>query len=347
MNSHNLLPFLLLPIECFIKIVSFIRFRSIIHRMDDRLEPELIDLTMSSRSSSMESIIDITQSDDEMPTLSSSHPTTRLLATTKEQARHLFHNKRVLFAGDASIRTLYRDMARLLEDGNQMPDADVNIPMGDYPMMPSEIHSRRGGQVGDLHHFEVRMYRSPPPSATTLYYVYINGLRSAGMRELTTSLQHESFNISFDLFIFSSFESDMHQSQIATPSFTFTEHITCYIVKLHKTLRRLKRAAHHHSPTCLLVWMSPCSKEWSSTMSDVPLPLQLIYSAVNEMATYHGFRLFDRNELYNAYHPPFNVPMTGRLTAMGLRLVTTMIYEDTEAAWQNPVPPLHHGVTSQ
>jgi hypothetical protein len=314
----------------------------------DRVQSEIIDLTMCSRFTSMESIIDITQSDDdEMSSPSDSHPATRLLATTKEQARELFHNKRVLFAGDESIRTMYRDMARLLEDGHRMLDVDVNIPMGDYPMMPSEIHSRRGGQVGGLHCFEVRMYRSPPPSATTLYYVYVNGLRSAGMRELITSLRHESFNISFDLLIFSSFESDMRPSQITTPAFTFTEHFPCYMLKLHKTLRRLKRAARHYSPTCLLVWMSPCSEEWSSRMTDVPLPLESIYSTVNAMATHHGFRLFDRYELYNAYHPPFNVPVTGQMTAMGLRLVTTMIHEDTEVEWENPMPPLDHDVTSQ
>jgi hypothetical protein len=35
------------------------------------------------------------------------------------------------------------------------------------------------------------------------------------------------------------------------------------------------------------------------------------------------------------------------MTVMGLRLVTTMIYEDTEAVWENPMPPLDPDVISQ
>ena len=70
--------------------------------------------------------------------------------------------------------------------------------------MSGEIRRRRGGQVGDRHSYEVRMYRTPPPSTATLCYVYVSGLRSAGMRELIGSLEDESFDMSF--------ESDMRLS---------------------------------------------------------------------------------------------------------------------------------------
>ena len=301
--------------------------------MNDRLEPELIDLTMSSRSTSMESVIDITDGDDTMPTLPDNHPATRLLAMTKEQPRELFRDKHVLFAGDESIRTLFRDMARLLEDGNRMSDADVNIPMGDYRTLIGETRYRRGGYAGDRHFYEVRIYKSPPPSTVTLCYVYVNGLRSAGMRELIDSLEDESFDVPFDLLIFSSFESDMRRSQIVSPTFAFVEHFLCYILQLQRALKRLKRAARHYSPACQLVWMSPWSSAWSSTMADVPSPLEPVYTAVNTLATLHDFRVFNRSELCNAYHPPFIVPETGLLTAMGLRVITVMICEDTRLEW--------------
>ena len=248
---------------------------------------------------------------------------------TKEQARQLFHDKRVLFAGDALIRTLFRDMARLLEDGHRMSDADVNMPMGDYRTLPGEIRHRRGGQAGDRHFYEVRIYKSPSPSTVTLCYVYVNGLRSAGMRELIGSLEDESF----DILIFSSFETDMRQSQLAHPSFAFVEHFLGYILQLQRTLKRLRRAARHYSPTCQLIWMSPWSSAWSSTTANVPSPLEPIYTAVNALATLHDFRLFNRSELHNAYHPPFTRPDTGLLTAMGLRLITVMLCEDIGLPW--------------
>ena len=313
--------------------------------MNSRTELELIDLTMSSRSTSMDSVIDITDCDDALSTLPDNHPAMRMLAMTREQARQRFDNKRVIFAGDESIRTLFRDMARLLEDGNRMSDADVNIPMSNYTAMPGEICRRRGGQAGDRHFYEVRMYRSPPPSTATLCYVYVNGLRSAGMRELIDSLEDESFDMSFDLLIFSSFESDMRRSQLATPSFTFAEHFLYYILQLQNTLSRLERAARYYSATCLLVWMSSCSSEWSSTMADIPLDLDMLYSAVNAMATHYDFRLFNRWMLCNAYHSPFKVPETGQMTAMGLRLITAMICEGAKVEWETPMEPFNRNVS--
>ena len=311
----------------------------------DRSEPELIDLTMSSRSTSMESVIDLTDCDDDMPTLSDDHPATPMLATTKEQARQLFHNKRVLFAGDESIRTLFRDMARLLEDGERMSDAQVNIPMVNYPPMAGEIRRRRGGHVGNRHFYEIRLYQSPPPTSATLCYVYVDGLQSAGMEELIQSLHDESVDMSFNLLIFSSFESDMRRSQLSIPSFTFPEHYLSYLLQLQNTLRRLERAARFYLPTCLLVWMSPWSSEWSSTMANMPVDLGSIYSTVNEMATRYDFRIFNRYALRNANHPPFNVPDTGQMSALGIRLITTMICQGAKEEWQRHLEPVHRSST--
>ena len=65
---------------------------------------------------------------------------TRLLSLNEEDARRIFQNKRVLFAGDESLRILFRDLAQLLEDGHRMSDADVNVQHGEYPPIRGRQH---------------------------------------------------------------------------------------------------------------------------------------------------------------------------------------------------------------
>jgi hypothetical protein len=123
-------------------MVSTWRFASIhghIHVSDaclDSYEHDVIDLTMSSRSSSPLSMSDTSVTTEALNSSSSSSSDisspTRLLSLNEEDARRIFQNKRVLFAGDESLRILFRDLAQMLEDGHRMADADVNVQHGEY-----------------------------------------------------------------------------------------------------------------------------------------------------------------------------------------------------------------------
>ena len=158
----------------------------------------------------------------------------RLLSLSKEDARRIFQNKRVLFAGDESLRILFRDLAQLLEDGHRMADADVNVQDGEYQPMPGRQHTdsftrtyrfvalssslrqgekrlARAGTVGHWNYFDFRSYCSPSPSTTELYYTYISSLRCRALQQLIDLLESNGNTLSIDLLIFSSFESDMRR----------------------------------------------------------------------------------------------------------------------------------------
>ena len=96
---------------------------------------EVMDLTMSSRSSSSQSDDDSLTSFDTMDPETDPNSPTRLLSLTKDDARRLLRGKRVLFAGNASMRLVFRDVARFLEDGCQMTEDDLTIQHGQYEPM--------------------------------------------------------------------------------------------------------------------------------------------------------------------------------------------------------------------
>ena len=158
---------------------------------------------------------------------------TRLLSLNEDDARRIFQNKRVLFAGDESLRILFRDLAQMLEDGHRMGDADVNVQHGEYQpirgrqpsivrrhssscalcsrLRQGETRLGRGGAVGTWDYRDFRSYRSPVPSTTELYYTYISSLRCFALEQLIDLLESNGDTLSIDLLIFSSFESDMRR----------------------------------------------------------------------------------------------------------------------------------------
>lgn len=113
----------------------------------DSDEPDVIDLTMSSRSSSPQTTSDTSITVEGLNFSSSSsssssdiHSPSRRLSLTEDDARRLFRNKRVLFAGDESLRILFRDLAQSLEDGQRLGDVEVNVQDGEYQPIRGRPH---------------------------------------------------------------------------------------------------------------------------------------------------------------------------------------------------------------
>ena len=95
-------------------------------------EIETIDLTISLCSLAVPDLIDLTDDDR----VQASSPTTSYpsnpITLTMDGARSILRNKCVFFAGDESMRTHFRDLAQMLENGEQLQDSDVDSQQLDY-----------------------------------------------------------------------------------------------------------------------------------------------------------------------------------------------------------------------
>ncbi|CAF3396557.1 unnamed protein product [Rotaria socialis] len=62
------------------------------------------------------------------------------LALTKNDACRIFQNKTVFYVGDASIRTLFRDLAKMLTNGEELTNIEVAVENGEYQPIQGNGH---------------------------------------------------------------------------------------------------------------------------------------------------------------------------------------------------------------
>lgn len=146
--------------------------------------------------------------------------------------------------------------------------------------------------------------------------------------------------------------------QTILPSFSFDDYFLYYTLRLPNTLRRLEMAARKSSPTCRLIWLSPCATEWATNMVNVRYSFEQIYRIVNGWANPYNFVVFDRFLLQSNCLPPYTIQSNGRMTPagtfdhseslptipgdqyvsfVGIRMITTSLAEIAEMEWNTPL----------
>jgi hypothetical protein len=156
---------------------------------------------------------------------SSSLPTSSIVAANTDplsmsDVRRIFYGKRVVFAGDPAVRSLYRDMATFLVKGHRLNNTNITIQTGHklcsfcaqsnfffymviFCNLVNECRVRVDGRPGMLNYVDERVCQWAPSSS--LHYIYLASLDGQESNELLRLVPGA------DLVILSSVRSDMNR----------------------------------------------------------------------------------------------------------------------------------------
>ncbi|CAF2150514.1 unnamed protein product, partial [Rotaria magnacalcarata] len=252
------------------------------------------------------------------------------LALTKNDACHIFQNKTIFYVGDASIRTLFRDLAKMLTNGQELTNIEVAVENGEYePIQGEKCHFKKG-HIDAFDYVDFRSFRS---SSIKLYYVHFSSLRAIIINDLIEWFESDTCHPVLDLVIFSSATGDMCLNHLLAPSIDFEDHLFHYSSRLDLTLNHFVKAIRKFSTNCTCIWMSLLPSRWPNITNNEKEKLKKIHNASTSLAVQHDFICFDRFRLWSSHCPLFKTRVLGRFSGKGVRRITETICELSATTW--------------
>lgn len=94
------------------------------------------------------------------------------ITISQKEMFHTFADLTILFIGDNSMRTLYRDFVKIFSSGHLLDKTEAAMQHGEYRETNGEIRLQQGGQRGTSEYKDIRQYFCQS-SSTKLIYIHL------------------------------------------------------------------------------------------------------------------------------------------------------------------------------
>ncbi|CAF2147880.1 unnamed protein product [Rotaria magnacalcarata] len=91
---------------------------------------------------------------------------------TQTEMFRIFHNLTILFVGDSSIRTLFRDFTKFFSKNRLLENTEAQSQHGEYKLVEGETRLKTGGSRGTPEYKDIRQYECQS-SSTRLIYIHL------------------------------------------------------------------------------------------------------------------------------------------------------------------------------
>ncbi|CAF1334222.1 unnamed protein product [Rotaria sordida] len=231
----------------------------------------------------------------------------------------------ILFIGDNSIRTLYRDFVQILSDGKLLIKNEATKQHGNYKEVEGEVRLQEGGTLGALDYKDVHHYFCET-SSTQLIYIYIptvfGDIAKTNINFLKTITSCRSIHV----LIFSLYHGDLNFRKLREiKKKNFKPHLEQYDENLNKICQYLTNICNNKicGPQ-QKIWMSPYPPNFKLTKTQKEQFKEIIFHT-DTIAEINDFKPFKRNFIWKKTHKELIGKNKHHFSPKGIRLMTQFL----------------------
>ncbi|CAF4881759.1 unnamed protein product, partial [Rotaria sp. Silwood1] len=199
---------------------------------------------------------------------------------------------------DSSIRTIYRDFAKLFEINRFLSIQEAKMQHGEYQLLQGERRLQHGGSCGTTDYKDIRQYYCQH-SSTTLIYVHIATLHTSSAKENINFIQTITNCSYIHLVIFSSYHSDMRMSKLEASEVPFHIHPDQYKIQLEEACDILmEECLKKKDQEQLYIWMEPYPPKQTLNYEQTQ-QFETILCETNGIATQKGYQIFNTKQIWD------------------------------------------------
>ncbi|CAF4335357.1 unnamed protein product [Rotaria sp. Silwood2] len=220
---------------------------------------------------------------------------------TQSDIFRMFFKLTILFIGDSSIRTIYRDFVRLFSNGRLLEITEAAMQNGEFKEAEGERRLQKDGKRGNPNYKDIREYFCEA-SSTRLIYIHLPTVHGPSATENLNYLQ-ESIDCEYiHAIVFSSYHSDMNFAKLKKNKLPFETILENYNNSLNDICLRLmeicraKKDRHQQ-----YIWMGAHPPNFTFTDKQ-QYQFNEILNSTNQIVNEHGFHTFNRKHFWDITH---------------------------------------------
>ncbi|CAF3078812.1 unnamed protein product [Rotaria socialis] len=212
---------------------------------------------------------------------------------TNNDALRIFKNMNILFIGDPFLRTLYRDVTKLLSNGRLLEASEAKSQSGEYGAIENECRLLASGRIGMNDYKDIRKFYLQSTS-TTCVYVHLPTVMGSCVTELLNYLATMTESSTFDFIILGASHMDLNMTKLKKSKQPFPNLITTYKRALENLYTQLLSTCQNPlKPKQKLIWMKPTPPNVQLT-AEQQLQFEEIVKITDQVAQQYSFKPFDR-----------------------------------------------------
>ncbi|CAF4728002.1 unnamed protein product [Rotaria sp. Silwood1] len=257
------------------------------------------------------------------------------ITISQEDMFHIFDYLTILFIGDNSIRTIYRDFVQIFSTGRLLKKGDATIQHGEYKM-EGEVRLQKGGKRGHRDYKDVRYYFCQT-SSTQLIYIYIPTVFGDIAQRNIDYLKTIKNCRFIHAVIFSLYHGDLNFAQLKKIEIPFNQHLEQYDENFNKICMHLldicenKKDRHQKK-----IWMGPFPPNMKLTKEQKEQFKEIILHT-DTITKINGFKRFKRNFIWKKTHKELLIKNTHYFSPKGIRLMTQFLAEIIGTRWERTI----------
>ncbi|CAF1097752.1 unnamed protein product [Adineta ricciae] len=231
----------------------------------------------------------------------------------------IFKGLTVLFIGDNTIRTLYRDLCSVLQYDRLLTADETARPHGDYHLIENEHVLVKEGKLKTDEYRDIKEFVLTENS-THLIYIYIatifNGIPRFNLEYLKTINQQSSI----DMIVFCSYGNDFTKAKIQSSRMKSNAYFEKYLVELSHFLNYLKNFCRVPSKTQHFFWFTPLPQPFHASQIKEEQFERFLKVTTDLIIKTDDFISFDLYDIWKR-RKDLTVPQNGYLSLHGIREV--------------------------
>ncbi|CAF1508679.1 unnamed protein product [Rotaria magnacalcarata] len=257
----------------------------------------------------------------------------------------IFNNLTILFIGDSSIRTLYRDFTKLFSTNRLLENTEATIQHGEYKTMPGEQRLLTGGARGTGTYKDIREYFCEF-SSTRLIYIHLPTAIGKSALKNINYLEKLTNCTCIHAVILSSYHGDLNFAKLAKSALPFDTILNDFNDSLRNICYRLveiclNKIDQHQD----FIWMGPYPPNLKLN-DEQQYQFNQIIDHTNKIVRQHDFYIFDRYSYWRQTHNDLLLTNSHYFAPKAVRLMTQMLAEMIGNKWKRsivmktPRPPI-------
>ncbi|CAF1362886.1 unnamed protein product [Adineta ricciae] len=233
---------------------------------------------------------------------------------------NIYKNMTVLFIGDQSMRTMYRDLCHMFKFDRMLDYTDAKRSDGDYKLLQDEEIIFKTGQKGTDLYYDIKQFYLKEKNIK-LIHVHLSTLfndRGPKNLEFIKRINQQS---QIDVILFTSYSNDVTECKIGRSNLTLNDYFTSYLAVFDQFANYLRQFCNTvDKKQQLYFWLSPLPKPFDKS-SIKESQFENLLDQSRDIVKKHNYIEFDRYDIWKR-RKDLTIPDNGYISLHGYREMT-------------------------